>query len=56
MLPWRRVQVQRMAVDAAETQKQARFLDTIIVKFVHTEETLQFLSSVISPTIFFREI
>jgi hypothetical protein len=44
-----------MAVDATETQKKARFVDVIIAMFVHTEETLRLLSSVISSTFFSKE-
>jgi hypothetical protein len=44
-----------MTVDARETQRQARFLDVIITMFVHTEETLHLLSSVISPTLFSKK-
>jgi hypothetical protein len=45
-----------MAVDATETQRQARFLDVIITMFVHTEETFHLLSSVISCTLFSKKI
>jgi len=44
-----------MAVDATETQRQARFLDVIITMFVHTEETLHLLSSAISSTLYSKK-